>query len=197
MALPATPASRPKEKTPWQKVARRTRVPLGFVFTIAFLVFARPTWLSLGISFPFVAAGLGLRAYAAGYLSKNKQLATTGPYAYVRNPLYLGTALLAVGFGLSSMQPMIGLGIVAMFLAIYLPTIASEERYLRNKFSDFDAYAESVPRLLPRLTPARLGGEGGFARAVYLKNREYQALMGSVAIYAALIVRILFVELHR
>ena len=176
----------------WQKIARRIRVPLGLIFAALFLLLARPTVATLLIGLPFVLIGLATRAYAAGYLSKNKSLATTGPYAYTRNPLYLGSGLLAVGFALAGANWMVGVPLVLMFLAIYVPTIQSEERYLRAKFDGFDEYARAVPSLLPRLTPARLGGEkGAFSPSRYVYNREYQAALGAALLYAALVARML------
>ena len=190
MALPAEQPALSTRKIAWQKTAKRARVPLGLVVAVLVLLLARPTWTSLAASLPLVLAGLGLRAASAGYLTKNKRLATTGPYAYVRNPLYLGTALLSLGFAVASLNLVVGLSVVLMLLAIYLPTIAAEERYLHKKFPDFDAYRQAVPCMLPRLTPARLEGEGSFSLATYVKNREYQALMGSIAIFAFLIARV-------
>ena len=95
--------------------------------------------------------GLGLRAVAAGTVKKNRELATTGPYAFTRNPLYFGSILIGIGFGVAARNGWIALAIVAMFLAIYLPVIRSEEKFLRSQFPGFDEYARRVPRLLPRL----------------------------------------------
>lgn len=180
-------------KTKWQKTARRIRVPLGFVFAAVFLWVARPTGWSILGSLLLVLPGLWLRGYAAGYVRKNAELTTTGPYAYTRNPLYLGSMMIAVGFAAASGRWLIPILLAGLFLAIYLPTIFSEEAFLRTEFASFDAYAARVPRLLPRLTPAAPGGEAGaFSKALYLHHREYNAFMGAVAIYAALAARLWF-----
>ena len=89
-------------QTGWQKVARRIRVPLGFVFAALFLLVARPGGRSLLASLALVLPGLWLRGYASGYVKKNEELATTGPYAHTRNPLYLGSMLIAFGFALAA-----------------------------------------------------------------------------------------------
>ena len=182
-------------KTRWQKIARRVRVPLGFVVAAIFLIFARPTWHTLGWSLLLVLPGLWLRGYAAGYVKKNAELTRTGPYAYTRNPLYLGSTGIAAGFAVAAGELWLGLLLVVLFLAIYVPTILSEETYLRGVFPSFDEYAQKVPRLLPRLTAARFAdadaGRGRFSRERYLHHREYNALMGAAAIYAALILRML------
>jgi protein-S-isoprenylcysteine O-methyltransferase Ste14 len=179
------------ERTRWQQIARRIRVPMGFVVAAVFLWFARPTALSMGLSLGMVLPGLWLRGYAAGYVRKNAELTTTGPYAYTRNPLYLGSMLIAFGFGAAAGQWALIALLVGMFLAIYLPTIKSEETWLREHFAGFDAYAAKVPRLLPRLTAASgSGSAGAFSRALYLHHREYNAGMGSAAIYAALALRL-------
>ena len=184
-------------KTRWQKFARRARVPLGFVVAAIFLVFAHPTWQTLAWSLALVLPGLWLRGYAAGYVKKNAELTHTGPYAYTRNPLYLGSMGIAFGFAVA-VDPVsrwwLGLLLAVMFLAIYVPTILSEEVFLRATFAGFDEYARRVPRLLPRLTPARFGesnaaGSGRFSAERYQHHREYNALMGAAAIYAALILR--------
>src|SRR5258705_11457440 len=102
------------------------------------------------LSLLLVVPGVWLRAYAAGYVKKNAELTRTGPYAYTRNPLYLGSMLIAFGFAWASGSWVIFVALTALFLAIYLPTILSEEEYLRSQFAGFDEYARQVPRLLPR-----------------------------------------------
>ena len=178
----------------WSKVARRIRVPMGFVFAVLFLWLARPTWLSLAWSLWVVVPGIWLRAYASGYVKKNAELTVSGPYAYTRNPLYLGSMLIAFGFAGASRSVWIFLALAVLFAALYAPTIRSEEEFLRGKFSNFNEYARRVPRLLPRLTPAQIGtGDAGrFSRDLYLQHREYNALLGAAAIYAALALRVHF-----
>ena len=193
MAESSNPTNRQRR---WQQVARRIRVPLGFLTAAVFLVFARPCGRSLLLSLLMVGPGLWLRGYAAGYVRKNAELTRTGPYAYTRNPLYLGSVLLAFGFAVAAGRWVFGLVLVALFLLIYWPTIKSEEAYLRSVFPAFDVYAARVPRLLPRFSPARFPGEeagaGSFGWGQYRHHREYNALIGVLAIYAALGLRMLF-----
>jgi protein-S-isoprenylcysteine O-methyltransferase Ste14 len=179
----------------WQRVARRVRVPLGFVTAVVFFAFARPAERFLAWSLIPVLAGLWLRGYAAGYVKKNAELTQTGPYAYTRNPLYLGSMLIAFGFALAAGRIWLGVLLLGLFLAVYWPVILSEEAYLRGAFPDFDRYAATVPRLLPRLTPARSlptqpATAGRFSAERYRHHREYNALIGAVALYAALILRL-------
>jgi protein-S-isoprenylcysteine O-methyltransferase Ste14 len=177
----------------WSRIARRIRVPMGFIFAGVYIWLARPTFVSMAWSLLLVLPGLWLRGYAAGYVKKNAELTTTGPYAYTRNPLYLGSMLIAFGFAAASRSIVIVLLLAALFALIYIPVIRSEEAFLRSKFAGFDAYAASVPRLLPRLRPARIETEqGGFSLSLYRKHREYNALMGATAIYAVLALRIIF-----
>jgi protein-S-isoprenylcysteine O-methyltransferase Ste14 len=176
----------------WNRIARRIRVPLGFVFAGFFLWLAHPTPPFLAFSLLLVAPGLSLRAYASGYVKKNAELTTTGPYAYTRNPLYLGSILIAFGFALAARSVWIALTLAVLFAVIYIPVIRSEEEYLRSVFPDFERYAAIVHRLLPRFTPARTQAEpGSFSADLYRKHREYNALIGVVCMYAALIVKLL------
>jgi protein-S-isoprenylcysteine O-methyltransferase Ste14 len=180
------------EKTTWQRIARRIRVPLGFVVAAVFLVFAAPSWRTLAWSLLLVLPGVWLRGYAAGYVKKNAELTVTGPYAYTRNPLYLGSMGIAFGFAVAAGRWWLVVLLAGMFLAIYVPTILSEEAFLRGTFAEFEGYARRVPRLLPRLTPARFGAVAGrFSAERYRHHREYNAGMGAAAIYAVLVARML------
>jgi protein-S-isoprenylcysteine O-methyltransferase Ste14 len=183
------------ERTGWQKIARRIRVPLGFVFAAVFLWLARPTGKTLMLSLLLVVPGVWLRAYAAGYVRKNAELTFTGPYAYTRNPLYLGSMMIAFGFAAAAGSWVILIALAALFAAIYVPTIQSEEAYLRERFTGFTEYAARVPRLLPRLTAAQFpvdenASGGRFSWQQWQHHREYNALMGAGAIYLALAVRL-------
>ena len=175
----------------WGRIARRIRVPLGFVFAVFFVWLARPSARFLALSLLLVVPGLWLRGYASGYVKKNAEVTMTGPYAYTRNPLYLGSMLIAFGFALAARSVWIAVALAALFALIYVPVIRSEEAFLRTKFAGYDAYAARVPRLIPRLRRASMGATegGGFSSGLYRKHREYNALIGSVAIYAALILK--------
>ena len=183
------------ERTTWQKIARRIRVPLGFVFAAVFLWLAQPTVKTMLLSLLLVVPGVWLRAYAAGYVRKNAELTLTGPYAYTRNPLYLGSMMIAFGFAAAAASWIILVALAVLFAVIYIPTIRSEEGYLREHFAGFDEYAEKVPRLFPRLTPAAFPANenasgGRFSAEQWRHHREYNALMGAGSIYLALAVRL-------
>jgi hypothetical protein len=171
---------------------------MGFVFALFFLLTAHPSVHSLLWSLLGTVPGVVLRAYASGYVKKNTELTTTGPYAYTRNPLYLGSMLIAFGFAVAAHSWWVALALAVLFALIYLPTIRSEEEFLRGHFSDYDEYSSRVPRLIPRLTPASstTGGgvtgsfSGGFSGALYRKHREYNAALGTLTIYAVLLLRL-------
>jgi protein-S-isoprenylcysteine O-methyltransferase Ste14 len=138
-----------------------------------------------------IIPGLVLRALASGHVRKNEQLATTGPYAYTRNPLYLGSLILAVGFAISARNIWIGAGLIVIFLAIYLPVIRGEEAFLRERFADFAEYARQVPRLWPRLDSFNTI-RGSFSWDLYWKHREYNATLGSGLLMAAMMAKWLY-----
>jgi protein-S-isoprenylcysteine O-methyltransferase Ste14 len=179
----------------YSRVARRIRVPLGFAFAAFYLWRAKPSVLSLCVGTLLIVMGLGTRALAAGHVRKNMVLTTTGPYAYTRNPLYLGSILIGTGFALAARDLWIGLALVAFFVLIYVPVIRSEEAYLRRTFPDFDAYARRVPRLLPRIS-RRETTQGTFSRQLYFKHREYQAALGAAAMLGALVVKLYRPDIH-
>lgn len=175
----------------WTRVARRIRVPVSFVLAAVYLWQAHPTARSLAIGSAVAFCGLALRALASGHVRKDRQLTTTGPYAYTRNPLYLGSLVVAVGFAVAGWNPWLAAGILLLFFVIYLPTIRSEEEYLRQNFPAFEEYARQVPRLWPRLRAGKQAGEG-FSSELYLQHREYNAIVGAAVMLAALILKLLW-----
>src|SRR5437868_3759177 len=175
----------------WANVARRIRVPLGFGFAALYLWLARPTPGSVAIGTLVALPGLLLRALASCHVQKNEQLTTSGPYAYTRNPLYLGTLILAGGFALAARNWWIAGGMVLIFFAVYLPVIRSEEAFLRQRFPEFSDYSARVPRLLPSL-PGRGNATHEFSWDLYRKHREYNAILGSVAMFVALLAKLLW-----
>jgi protein-S-isoprenylcysteine O-methyltransferase Ste14 len=180
----------------WQKVARRIRVPLGFL-TAGLYIFElwqrSPRLSAIAWSLLLVLPGLWLRAYASGYVKKNRELTQTGPYAHTRNPLYLGSILIAAGFAVALLSWPVAVMLAAMFLIIYVPVIASEERFLRANFPDFNAYCQRVPRLLPRFSPGLPAAgktevsSGKFSLDLYLRHREYNASIGTALLYLCLL----------
>ncbi len=181
----------------WQRVARRIRVPLGFVAAGVYLwqlVRHRPEPVAVLVSLLLVLPGLWLRGYAAGYVKKNRELTVTGPYAYVRNPLYLGSIGIAAGFAVALGSWLFAAVLAVFFLLIYVPVIASEERFLRATFAGFGAYCARVPRLIPRLTPgmqAESGDSGRFSFELYRRHREYNSAIGAALLYFSLLLGML------
>ena len=163
---------------PYADFVARLRVVCGFVLAAAFAWFSAPTPYSLCMGLPISAVGLLVRAWAAGHLAKNERLATGGPYAYTRNPLYIGTLLVAAGLVVASRSAGLAVLFSAVFILIYLPVIELEEQHLRKIFADYAAYAGRVPRLTPcwpRSRPLE-----PFLFSLYVRNQEYQALAGFI-----------------
>jgi protein-S-isoprenylcysteine O-methyltransferase Ste14 len=169
----------------WGRIAKRIRVPLGFLFAAFFLLTARPQWWSLAAGSAVAMAGVWIRAISSGHVKKNEELATTGPYAYTRNPLYFGSIVIAIGFALAALRWEIALALVALFVAIYVPVIRGEEQFLHQHFAKYPEYCAQVPRLLPRLWAGEQG-RSRFSSGLYLQHREYNALLGTLAVIAAL-----------
>jgi protein-S-isoprenylcysteine O-methyltransferase Ste14 len=176
---------------------QRWRVPLGFVCAAVFLLLARPSFLTLIIGGLVSILGLGIRAWAAGHIRKNEVLATTGPYAFTRNPLYLGSFVLGLGFTIASGRWLLALLFAGLFLGIYLPVMRVEASTMSSVFGhDYERYAEAVPLLLPRVTPYRANErhDTGFDRSLYLKYREYRAALGLLLAWGVLVVKAFYLK---
>jgi protein-S-isoprenylcysteine O-methyltransferase Ste14 len=198
MTQPANSQSAPPQPdwiARWQRIARRIRVPLGFLTAALYLfelVRRAPHPQAVAWSVALVVPGLWLRGYAAGTVKKNRELTVTGPYAHTRNPLYLGSMLIAAGFAVALLSWPVALVLAMGFAVIYVPVIASEERFLRASFPGFDDYCRRVPRLIPRLTSASQPndekGTSSFSFTLYLHHREYNAGMGAMLLYLCLLL---------
>ncbi len=180
----------------WQRVARRIRVPLGFL-TAALYLFELgrrpPLPAAVAWSLALVLPGLWLRGYASGYVKKNSELTQTGPYAYTRNPLYLGSMLIAAGFALALLSWPVAWCLPSALRPFTSRSSPREEQFLRATFPDFDDYCRRVPRLIPRLStkPPPKGksapGTAAFSFSLYLKHREYNAGIGAALLYLCLL----------
>ncbi len=175
----------------YPRLAARLRVPSGFLVAGVYLIFSRPTKISLisGLAIGFL--GLLLRAWAAGHLAKNESLATSGPFAYTRNPLYLGSLLAAAGFAVAGRNIWLAVLLGLYFAAVYWPVIGEEESHLRHLFPEYADYASQVPRLVPQFS-ATAANSGRFQWSLYMRNREYQALAAYLAVAALLLFKLLY-----
>jgi len=162
----------------YSEVAKRLRLPLGFVLGIAYLVLARPTPLTLAVGGVIALIGVLIRAWASGHISKNERLATTGPYAHTRNPLYFGSFLIAAGFAVAAHWALL-LVVVAFFALVYAPTMQRERANIAGRFPEaYEAYEANVPAFVPRPTPwkATHPDDGvGFSLDLYMKHGEWKA----------------------
>jgi protein-S-isoprenylcysteine O-methyltransferase Ste14 len=169
---------------------QRWRVPLGFVIAPIFILLAKPQTWTLVVGGTIALVGLALRAWASGHLRKNDALATTGPYAYTRNPLYLGSFLIGVGFTIAAGRWELAALFAVLFLGIYVPVMRVESETLEQLFGHkYRRYAQVVPMFLPRVTRYHGAATGEFDVALYKRYREYQAGLGFAAAFAILIAK--------
>jgi protein-S-isoprenylcysteine O-methyltransferase Ste14 len=171
---------------------QRWRVPLGFLCAVAFIVLARPSPVTLAIGALVSFLGLVIRAWAAGHIRKNEALARSGPYAFTRNPLYLGSFILGLGFTIGSGRWELAIVFAALFLGIYFPVMRVESRTLAEMFGDeYREYALHVPLFLPRLTryDDGIAAPTGFDRSLYLRYREYRAALGLFVAWVTLALK--------
>lgn len=168
------------------------RVRIGYPAALLYFWLARPrpAWLVAGAA--IALAGIGIRALAAGYLRKHEELATSGPYAWTRNPLYFGSACMAAGLAVASHAWLASAVVAAYILVFYPATMRSEEAELAREYGDsFRDYAARVPLFWPR--PPRMAGTGRkFSGALYRRNREYNAALGMAVVLLLLVLKMIW-----
>jgi protein-S-isoprenylcysteine O-methyltransferase Ste14 len=180
-------------------LAQRIRVPSGLVLAPLLIIAARPSPRLLVVGAMVAAVGLWVRAWASGYLRKNLELTVTGPYAYTRNPLYLGTFIMGGGIAVASGAWWFAALYAVCYLLIYVPVMIAEAETLDQLFADeYPDYSRRVPLFLPRVTPYRKPGSKAsdgkrrFAWSQYAKHREYRALIGVVLAFLFLLAKYVF-----
>lgn len=159
------------------ELAKTVRIPLGFLFGIAYIILARPTIGSLALGGGVALIGVLVRAWASGHIVKNDRLATSGPYAHTRNPLYLGSFLIATGFAVAAHWSLL-VAVVAFFLLIYYPTMRREVANIESRFPDtYARYAKHVPLFFPRAAPWKgdANSTNRFDTALYMGHGEWKA----------------------
>ena len=175
--VPAPPRGGGESSAPWVFWVARSRVAAGFGVAAAAFWFARPSWWSLGLGAAIGLAGACLRGWAAGHLEKGVEVTTSGPYRWMRHPLYVGSTLLGLGFAAAARHPGAAL-LIVLYLAVSLSQAARfEEARLRAELGDaYDRYARG----------AAAAGDRRWSLARAVRNREGQALAGAVAALALL-----------
>lgn len=176
---------------------QRWRVPLGFLCGAFFIALAHPATWTLVTGGLIALVGLLMRAWASGHIRKNDALATSGPYAHTRNPLYFGSFILGVGFTVAASSQwwlLLALGslFAALFLGIYLPVMRVEAETLEGLFGeDYRRYARAVPLFFPRLSPYEGSRDGHvkFDAGLYLRYREYRAALGLIVAWGVLALK--------
>jgi protein-S-isoprenylcysteine O-methyltransferase Ste14 len=176
----------------WSLTAKKMRIPLGFVLAALYLAFARPVQSSLIIGGAIALVGVLARAWASGHIQKNQKLASSGPYAHTRNPLYFGSFLISVGFAIAAHWSLI-VAVVAFFVLIYMPTMERERIMTGKRFPDlYPEYEKNVPAFIPRVVPWKADGQepGEFSFDLYMKHGEWKAGLGYLGAMAWLIFRL-------
>jgi protein-S-isoprenylcysteine O-methyltransferase Ste14 len=181
-----------------REVLYRWRVRAGTPALVGAIVLARPSWESLLAGIGLSLLGLGLRAWAAGHLRKERVLAVSGPYRFTRNPLYLGTLLIAAG-AVAAARSWPAAALMTIYFAVFYPVIIRDERgRMRRLFPEaYGTYEKAVPLFLP--VPGRTG-EGTGARfdiALFRKNKEIRAVLGTVAFWGLMALKMLVVRWPR
>jgi protein-S-isoprenylcysteine O-methyltransferase Ste14 len=177
----------------YSELAKKLRLPLGFVLGIAYIVFARPNQITLLVGGVIALIGVLVRAWASGHISKNRRLAVSGPYAHTRNPLYFGSFLIGAGFAIAAHWALL-LVVIAFWLLVYAPTMEREKANIQQRFPEaYDKYSANVPTFVPRVTPWRSeeSDEGGFDPGLYMKHGEWKAGITYLLVMAWLSFRVI------
>ena len=165
-------------KMSWNLLRRKMAYPIVALLIVSNIHEASKLGMAI------IALGVSLRLWASAYLRKREALITAGPYGFVRNPLYLGSLIIGVGFAVMARNMWLGSVLVALFVFVYYKQVLHEERQLAEIFGrSYNIYRSNVPRLFPRLIPYRMEEEGGrFNLKNIARNKEYNVILGIIAV---------------
>ena len=168
------------------------RVPAGTILGVIFLLLMHPSARSLWIGGAIALPGSLLRIWAAGHIEKGRVLTQGGPYAFTRNPLYLGSFFMALGIIVGGqgywLLPAFGI----FFALFYFPVMKAEEQELRAGYGDrFIEYSRSVPLFIPSFRKAG-DASSTFLWSRAIRNREHRTIAGLIIAEAVLILQNLF-----
>jgi protein-S-isoprenylcysteine O-methyltransferase Ste14 len=167
----------------------RWRVAAGYLLALFGFYFAHPTRQSIFEGACIALVGLVIRALAAGIVRKGQQLASSGIYAWTRNPLYLGSTVLAAGFVVGSNSWIVAAVVAGYILMFYPAVVRREESDLRERFgAEFAAYAARVSGFFPWPT-TQPAGSPKFSWAQYIRNHEFRAAVGTLVAMGVLVLR--------
>jgi protein-S-isoprenylcysteine O-methyltransferase Ste14 len=173
----------------WGRIAQKLRVPAGTILGLVFLLLMHPSVRSLWIGGCITFLGSLVRIWSAGHIQKGKILATGGPYAYTRNPLYVGSFLMALGVLLAGQAYWLLIPFGIFFLGVYYPVMKREEQELLQGYgAAFLDYSRRVPFFIPRIIRGD-GRSSAFSWSRVIANREHRTLLGLLLIEAFLIWR--------
>jgi len=177
-----------------EEVLNRLRVRAGLFLAIAVVILARPNWRSILLGVLITFLGLAIRAWASGHLSKERRLAVSGPYRYSRNPLYIGNFLLGIGIVVGGRSWWV-FGLFVCYYGIFYPLIIRRERNrMRALFpQQYEEYGKKVPLFFPSFRK-HLPAKGKFSWALYLQNKEYRALQGTILVWLVLASKLLLLN---
>jgi len=178
----------------WQDILNRLRVRSGVFLAVAVVLLSRPTWTSIFWGVLISVVGLVVRAWASGHLIKDKRLAVSGPYRYSRNPLYVGNFLLGIGIVVGARSWWV-LGLFVIYYGLFYPMIIRRERdRMKQLFPEqYEEYRRKVPLFFPSLRK-HLPAKGRFRWSLYMRNKEYRALQGTVLVWLVLAAKLLILN---
>lgn len=173
--------------------SQKIRVPLGFMFAVVFLVFSQPQPIYIITGLFIAFCGLFLRLWSAGHLRKHRQLTISGPYCFTRNPLYLGSFLMGIGFSVASAVFWMPVLFLVLFLAVYIPVMKREEAELIQAYGQkYREYLEEVPIFFPALRSVSKPTETDFLFQQLIDNKEYNSVIGFIFIAGILFIKLIW-----
>lgn len=180
-------------KTTWTEVAYKWRVRIGFLGILLAIILSKPTYDSIYYGAVLLFFGILIRIWSCGHIKKEKELTISGPYRYTRNPLYFGNLILGSGIVISTRSRWIFAYFIVYFLLFYPIIINKEKNKMKELFpKEYEEFSKKVPLFIPRLKATLKSSSTRFSWVLYIKNKEYRALIGAILFWLILAAKISF-----